>query len=224
MSFDEIHKLLVEYYDVMEITPDAKKKRVDCAFGFYEAVWFVLMMINLEYNHKQLAQMEEYIKSLVLRLEDYLNENNLPYDEKYLKKMATDVVETTFRHLDESEIEEEEDNEEINRDTKNKISEEEKKPNYWLSEDRAVMIAENESNTVWNTIDFNEAKAGGKLYKTWITEGDDKVRFNHFMVDGMKIPIGQPFPVGEDMMYFPHDYMNGSAENLINCRCTILYS
>lgn len=220
---DELNKLFTAYFDVMEISEEDKQKRVDCALWFYDAVWYVFTLIDLEYKYKDLNTVEEYVSSLMLRLTDHLNENNIYYDEKYLKKITQDIVETTFRHIGEDEDLDdfEEDEEETKaRDEKTETTE---KKNYWLSEDRAENIAKNEANTIMNTVEFREAEESGKSYKIWYTEGDERVRDAHFMVDGMRIPIDQPFPVGNDLMMYPHDYMGGSPENIINCRCTCYY-
>ena len=119
------------------------------------------------------------------------------YEESYILKLTEDVIDATERHLDDD---------------------------YYFSEERALLVAQNESNTVYNNIDFVNAKAEGKMFKTWITEEDSKVRPAHEDVDLITIPIEEYFPVGGDMMMYPHDYINGSAENIINCRCTCEYS
>lgn len=200
MKFDELHKLFRGYFDVMGIPEQDKKKRIDCAFLFYDAVWYTLTLIRLEYQQDRLESAAEYIKTLEYRLGDALE--GIPYDEAYLNDVATEIVETTFRHLDEKD----EDGE-----------------NYFTSEQRAVLIAQNEANTVMNRNDFIDAKSDGKTTKTWVTEGDEKVREAHVAVDMVTIPIDQAFDVGGDQMLYPHDYENGSAENLVNCRCWCEY-
>ena len=69
-----------------------------------------------------------------------------------------------------------------------------------------------------------DAKAHGYRFKVWMTEEDDKVRLWHEEVDQVQIPIDEMFEVGNDLMRFPHDYINGSAENLVNCRCVCQYT
>ena len=118
-------------------------------------------------------------------------------NEEYIQRLTEDVIDATERHLDEE---------------------------YYFSEERALLIAQNESNSVYNNIDFVNAIREGKMFKTWITEEDSKVRPAHEDVDLVTIPIQESFFVGGDMMMYPHDYLNGSAENLINCRCTCEYS
>ena len=189
MKIDELNKLFGAYFNTMAIPEEDKKKRVECAFLFYDAVWYVLTMIRLENKKNRLQDKENYRKSLEYRID-------LP-DEEYVEKMTEDIIDTTFRHLDEE---------------------------YFLSEDRAILIAQNEANTVMNGVDFFNAKNSGKTHKQWIAELDSKTREWHREIDGKFIPIDEMFEVGTDKMRFPHDYVNGSAENLINCRCTCIYS
>lgn len=198
--FDELNKLFKGYFDVMGISETDKKKRIDCAFFFYDAVWYTLTLIRLEYQQNRLEDIASYIQTLVYRLSDALQD--IPYDEAYLKDVSTEIVETTFRHLEDTDEDEE---------------------NYYTSEKRAILIAQNEANTVMNRNDFEDAKNSGKTTKTWITEGDEKVREAHVLVDMVSIPIDQTFQVGKDNMMYPHDYENGSAENLVNCRCWCEY-
>ena len=54
--------------------------------------------------------------------------------------------------------------------------------------------------------------------KTWHTERDAKVRPAHKQVDGKTVNWGDYFVVGGERMYRPKD-PNGSAKNVINCRC-----
>lgn len=188
MKFDELNKLFKAYFNVMDISEEDKRKREECAFFFYDAVWYVLTMIRLDNERERLADEDFYIKSLEYRLGDR-------YEEDYIPQVSREIVETTFRHLDEE---------------------------YFLSEDRAVLIAQNEANTVLNSADYKQAKKQGKKYKTWMTEMDNRVRPWHEEVNGVRIPIDDMFQVGNDSMRFPHDY-TASPENIVNCRCSCKY-
>lgn len=220
MKFDELNALFVDYFDIMKLSEEDKKNRVDCAMWLYDAVWYIFTLIRMEFNNSMLYTKEEYTESLMMRVEEFLRENNIPYNKEYLKRVAEDIINTTFRHLgDEEEIEEED--ERLAEEEEDAESEEDEE--YYLSEERAILIAKNEANSIYNYRDYVKAKEEKKQYKVWYSEGDDRVRYSHFLVDGMRIPIEQPFPVGDDLMMFPHDYMNGSPENLINCRCSCFY-
>lgn len=62
---------------------------------------------------------------------------------------------------------------------------------------------------------------GRLLQKRWRTEHDDRVRASHRHVDGMTLPLYQPFPVGDDLLMFPGDPL-GSADEVVNCRCDLV--
>lgn len=206
MKLDELNRLLTRYYDVMDIPKEDKKKRVMLGLDLYDAFIYILLSIKAEYKIKEYSEqtaektpevIEGYVGSLDYRIRDILEENDLPYEDEYIPQLSRDIVETTFRHLDDD---------------------------YYFSDDRAVLITQNEANTVMNNVDFVNAKKQGKTHKQWIAELDDRTREAHFLVDGTFIPIDEYFTVGSDKMRFPHDYINGSPENLINCRCSCIYS
>ena len=194
MKFDELHKLFTRYFEVMEIPKEDKKKRVDLALEFYDIFLYILLLIKTDLKYDRLEESQGYMESLNYRIQDMLAD--LPYEEEYIPQLSKDVIETTFRHLDEE---------------------------YYFSEDRTILISQNEANTVMNNIDYVSAKRSGKTRKTWVTEKDNRVRLWHEEVDELTIPIDEMFQVGNDQMRFPHDYINGSPENLINCRCTCFY-
>ena len=194
MKFDELHKLFTRYFEVMEIPKEDKKKRVDLALEFYDIFLYILLLIKTDLKYDRLEESQGYMESLNYRIQDMLGD--LPYEEEYIPQLSKDVIETTFRHLDDE---------------------------YYFSEDRTILISQNEANTVMNNIDYVSAKRSGKTRKTWVTEKDNRVRLWHEEVDELTIPIDEMFQVGNDQMRFPHDYINGSPENLINCRCTCFY-
>jgi Phage Mu protein F like protein len=61
---------------------------------------------------------------------------------------------------------------------------------------------------------------GRLLQKTWRTEHDDRVRASHRALDGVTIPLYQPFNVGGFPMLFPGD-PQGPPDEVINCRCDV---
>lgn len=74
------------------------------------------------------------------------------------------------------------------------------------------------------------------LTKDWVSVKDDFTRgapthpsdqFNHWVMDGVKVNLDQPFKVptrwgGFEEIFFPGD-PRGSAGNIINCRCVQVY-
>ena len=94
---------------------------------------------------------------------------------------------------------------------------------YATSYERAWRAAADESISVWNYGDFKMAVADGKTHKTWHTILDEKTRVAHWLVNGKTVRINDYFVVGGEAMRYPHD-INASAENVINCRCSVSYS
>lgn len=226
----------------MEISESEKKKRADFAYLLYDAIYYVLLSIKLEIKVKEkqgkiptqsqnktvskrqgksdrvdkqksvneqntdkntqdsIRQTEiqkivdSYRQTLNNRLIDVFGDK--PYEPEYVSRLSDEIIDTTARHPDDD---------------------------YYLSKERALLIGQNESNTTFNHIDYTEAKESGKRYKVWLTEADEKVREEHAEVDMMRIPIDEMFDVGGEQLRYPHDFMFGSAKNLVNCRCTCRY-
>lgn len=62
---------------------------------------------------------------------------------------------------------------------------------------------------------------GRLLQKRWRTEHDNRVRASHIAVDGVTLPLYQPFNVGGWPMLFPGD-PQGPADEVVNCRCDMV--
>ena len=98
--------------------------------------------------------------------------------------------------------------------------------NFYTSEDRAVMLAENESNFIGNGTDYEIAKYQGYGHKQWLTMKDEKVRFTHALVDSEIKDIDEYYQVGEAEMLFPMDMSRNGAEHpeeTVACRCVVQY-
>lgn len=241
MKFDELNQLK-RFFSTMEISESEKKKRADFAYLLYDAIYYVLLSIKLEIkvkekqgkiptesqnetvskrqgksdrvdNQKSVNEqntdkntqdsirqteiqkiVDSYRQTLNNRLIDVFGDK--PYEPEYVSRLSDEIIDTTTRHPDDD---------------------------YYLSKERALLIGQNESNTTFNHIDYTEAKESGKRYKVWYAELDDKTREDHIEVDGTRIPIDEMFDVGGEQLRYPHDYLNGSAKNLVNCRCTCRY-
>lgn len=199
--FDELHQLKA-FFSSMDISDSEKKKRSNFAYLLYDAIYFTFALIKVE---KEIEErnfttnemvVSQYRDTLENRITDAFDREGIPYEPDYISRLVSDIMDTTNRHPDDP---------------------------YYLSQDRALLIAQNESNTAYNHADYENARKSGKQYKVWMTEGDNLVRLEHEEVDGVRIPIDEMFLVGSDMMRYPHDYLNGSPGNLINCRCVCLY-
>ena len=64
-----------------------------------------------------------------------------------------------------------------------------------------------------------EEEYGVKTRKTWVSSGDARVRDTHETVDGETRELQQLFSNG---LLYPGDLENGTAEEVINCRCTTI--
>jgi len=61
---------------------------------------------------------------------------------------------------------------------------------------------------------------GFVVYKEWVAVGDNKTRTAHKDANGQQVPLDEPFNVGGEKLMYPGD-PNGTAGNVINCRCTM---
>lgn len=72
-----------------------------------------------------------------------------------------------------------------------------------------------------------QAREKTPLVKTWLatTHGTSasRTRPAHRAADGQTVPITEPFTVGEERLQYPGD-PNGSAGNVIQCRCSMTVS
>jgi len=87
---------------------------------------------------------------------------------------------------------------------------------------RALMIARTEIGTVANYGAYAGAIQARddlqvNIIGTWISSRDGRVRDSHSEMDGQSVPIGETFSNG---LLYPND-PNGSAEEVINCRCAV---
>ena len=57
-----------------------------------------------------------------------------------------------------------------------------------------------------------------KVYKTWRTQGDGRVRPAHSNAFGQTVPLAQPFTVGGFQLMYPGD-PSGPLSMIANCRC-----
>lgn len=91
---------------------------------------------------------------------------------------------------------------------------------------RARMIARTETAAAFNFANLEVVKemedSTGPLLKTWVAGTDERVRESHAEADGQQVPLDGTFKVGDSELSFPGDPA-GSPEEIINCRCTMVY-
>lgn len=201
MDFDRLNQLgfdafAEEYFGEMEITKEQKDERVDVSKKVRELMLLIFTLIDESKSRKALDEdhvLEYFREELTGIVSDELSLNDDV--KKYIDDVTDDVLYATL----------------INTGA------------YWLSEQRASVIGLNEANTIRGYGDLEEAIDAGYTKKKWVTMRDDKVRITHSKVDGMVKSIDGYFEVGDDLMLYPHDYVNGSADETVNCRCSLVY-
>lgn len=86
-------------------------------------------------------------------------------------------------------------------------------------------------NSGANRAQFEALKAQGYTHKRWLTARDNRVRvakkgsrFDHRRMDGVTVPIGEPFitPAGSRLRYPGDRSLGAPAGEVVNCRCTIV--
>lgn len=197
LSEDEILDI-DSYFDSMELSEEGKEERKKFAKEMKENMLFLftlfLLMKEKSYMDKRFIISQLQSRYSKLVLE-YMKIDK--YIEEHIQEFSEETVDTTIRHIDEE---------------------------FYLSEERGVLISVNEANSTLNYKDFANAIAEGKTEKQWLTEKDQRVRKTHKRLDSMIIPIEDTFVVGNTLMRFPHDTFYGiDYKELSNCRCTVRY-
>lgn len=84
-------------------------------------------------------------------------------------------------------------------------------------------IARTEGHTAANVGSDAAAEAtGADLVKEWAATEDSRTRPSHVEADGQRVEMDEPFRVGDSWLDFPGD-PDGAADEVINCRCVVLY-
>lgn len=186
------------YFEEMEISEEGKEERKKFAKDMKEIMLF-LFSLFLVMKEKSYMDKRFIISQLQSRYSDLVVEYMKidKYIEEHIKEFSEETVDTTLRHVEEE---------------------------FYLSEDRSVLISVNEANSTLNYKDFANAIADGKTEKQWMTEKDQKVRKTHKRLDSVIIPMEDTFVVGNTLMRFPHDTFYGvDYKELSNCRCAVRY-
>ena len=200
MAFDELHALKIKYsewFGDMEITETEKKERESLAEEI-EILFMALFLMAIDDQDKQLCL--DYARNQYKQLcNKFLDANKTSaYINQYVNMITENILDVTLDNI---------------------------KSDYYTSQDRAIFIAANEANTIGNYREQVQKVKNGYKFKTWMTQGDDKVRPTHVLVDNTKIGVFEPFSVGDSKLMFPRDYSLGADSNeIINCRCVAIYS
>ncbi|MEU3499258.1 phage portal protein [Streptomyces hundungensis] len=76
--------------------------------------------------------------------------------------------------------------------------------------------------TVNGAAEATAAAIGPGIERTWVTRRDDRVRPAHARLDGVTLPVAQPYDVAGFPMRYPGDPIAPLAQT-INCRCRLRY-
>nr|DAT54612.1 MAG TPA: minor capsid component [Caudoviricetes sp.] len=195
-----------EYFSKMSISDKEKQERIAFSEQMEEVVLYILALIETTIESGETKR--EYIQTQFY--DKYLDViASYMLIDTYIKQYAVDItkqiIDITFERL----------------------SSEDKSitDDYYLSNDRAMFISECEANSILNYRQYSKAVKSGKTKKKWIDVGDKRERKTHLEVGGTTLPIDEPFSVGDSLLQFPKDTSLGaSADEIVNCRCSIQYS
>ncbi len=187
-----------QYFGEMELTEEQKEERIKASKRIEDMMLFLFSLLSVmkEYSYENL----EFVVSQVKNQYSDVLSVSMEMDEYlngYVNDFSEQIVETTQNHMDDE---------------------------WYLSDDRAMFVAENEANTTFNYLEYKKSIESGKKKKRWITMRDRHVRHTHQLVEGKTIGINDVFLVGDSEMFYPKDTTFGaSAREIVNCRCSIKY-
>lgn len=190
---------MVRFFDeINNLTTTQKNDRLKLAKEIkdYLGVWFDLLLLQKEYGNEDMAFAEEELKNNFFDI--IAGRTDDDFIAEYVPLITAAIVESTERN---------------------------KGDKWYLSDDRATFIAENEALSVFNHEDYRQAVKRGFTRKQWVDMKDDRERATHIEVGSSIIPIKDKFQVGAAMLDHPHDMINGAEhpEELCGCRCYAVY-
>lgn len=213
VSFDELNKLyreekgdnlrsmpFDEFFGEMDLSQEQKDRRIETAKDIQEFTLIALASMYLTYLEggygylDTSVYMSEAYRSMLDRMGTPLTDY---FSSVHAENVATEIALATMNHSEDP---------------------------YFYSEDRAMLIAENEANSIWNDSEYEDAIRTGKKTKQWRAIIDRVTRDTHKEVNGIVIPISEPFKVGDSLLLFPRDESLGPSDSeVVNCRCTVIY-
>lgn len=210
-----------KYFSEMQLSNTQKKERIALAEELEDVMLFFFSLVLLidEFSYMQAISTVDVKQQLKDRVYGVVEKYTQITDEvrEFLDEFVDEVNDTTTEHLVVLLA--------LMRNRESADSDKRKSEEFYLSDDRARLLGEEESNTIFNAVDFAKAKKLGYKYKTWITMRDNRVRHTHALVDDRTIPIDDLFLVGNSYMRFCRDdYYGASPREIIGCRCSIRYS
>lgn len=194
LKIDELN--IIDFFSEMNLSQDEIDRRISYAQQVKEMYHRVFTIVKAAKKVDDDLDAEFIEDMLTNGYADIFNADN-HYTQKHLSLIVPEVVSTTLKNINDA---------------------------YYLSDERAKIIAVNDVNSICNNELEEKAIKSGFKYKIWETMKDDKVRHTHIMADGQRVPIDGMFTVGMSEMRFPMDTENGNPEEIINCRCVCIYT
>lgn len=211
LSFDELNTLYRKEHDLrslpfeqffgeMDLSAEQKDRRIQTAKDIKKFTLYALMSMYYMWQ-EGLYDYSEPISEFQNEYQSLLDRLDVPLTDFFAGvhaiSTANEIASATLNHPDEM---------------------------YFFSEDRAALIAENEANSIWNDSEYQDAILSGKTSKRWVAIIDKVTRDSHRDVNGAVVAIDEPFYVGDSLMMYPHDEsMGAGAEEIVNCRCSVMY-
>ena len=202
------------------LTKEEKEERIALAKDLEDVMMFLMYLVVSQSNYSYMAAISsvEIKETLRQRMVETVS-NHVDIDDdlrKQIDDFIDDATDTTFEYLVILTA---------LTNNPNQEPDEENEPEYYLSDDRARLLAEEESNSIFNYMSFSQALALGYRTKTWLTMADAFVRKTHRPLEGKTIPINELFQVGDSFMRFPRDQQyNAQLKEIVRCRCGVKYN
>lgn len=204
---DELNNLAIPYetyFGEMGLSKEEIERRIELADMLDDVFIMLFTLVKAERVANEVLDEDYLIGYTERHYRDVLEYFGIDYLEKYpwlnihIKQAAEEVLKQNQKHPEDE---------------------------WNVSDDRAMVIAENEVNTVCEYTMFQDAVDSGKTRKTWNTMLDSKVRHTHMDIESLTIPIMERFPVGAYEMYQPKDTSCGAGmEEIAGCRCWCTYT
>lgn len=213
------------YFDEMNLLQSEKDRRIKTAKRFFDAMFRFLknQLLNLMAGTFLFENTTEQYEDELMDL--YLLMAVDRYDSTVINKankFSQYIQETTEKAVREAKGNENYQNAIENglRVSKSDIP---KSVLYVFSEERAMNIALNETNWMYNYLNHINLIEAGHLTHTWESMKDERVRNSHVSADNQTVPINEPFIVNGYRMMFPlDDSLGAPISEIINCRCVEL--
>ena len=210
-----------QYFGEMNfLTKEEKEERIALAKDLEDVMMFLFYLVvsQSEYAYMAAISSAEIKETLRQRMISTVSSHVEIDDDirEQIDEFIDDATDTTFEYLVILTA---------LMDSPNQETDVQDESEFYLSDDRARLLAEEEANSIFNYADFNRALMLGYRTKTWLTMADAFVRKTHRPLEGKTIPIDELFQVGDSFMRFPRDQKyNAKLQEIIRCRCGVKFN